>query len=170
METPVALPRRGKMMRIKRKWVSCGVLVAGMVAAVLVPISARPVVQQSGGDEPVPAYHTQVPAGELPQPMDPAEFANPVVKNSYALAAKVKKVLYQQPCYCHCDKHKGHTSLLDCFASNHGAGCGTCVYEDFYSYEQSRKGKTAAQIREGIIKGEWKSVDAAKYQKPLPAN
>src|SRR5262249_48888426 len=28
---------------------------------------------------------------ELPQPMDPAEFANPVVKNSYALAAKVKR-------------------------------------------------------------------------------
>ncbi len=43
------------------------------------------------------------------------------------------------------------------------------MYEDFYSYEQSRKGKTAAQIRAGIIKGEWQSVDAAKYQQPLPA-
>jgi hypothetical protein len=85
------------------------------------------------------------------------------------VAAKVKKVLYQQPCYCHCDKSKGHTSLLDCFASQHGSGCGTCIYEDFYSYEQSNKGKTAAQIREGIIKGEWKTVDVMKYQQPLPA-
>jgi hypothetical protein len=41
--------------------------------------------------------------------------------------------------------------------------------EAFYSYEQSHKGKTAAQIRAGIIKGEWKSVDATKYQLPLPA-
>jgi hypothetical protein len=31
-------------------------------------------------------------------------------------------------------------------------------------YEQVHKGKTAAQIRDGIMKGEWKSLDAAKYQ------
>jgi hypothetical protein len=151
-------------MPIKRKWMASGVLVAGMVAAVLVPISARPVAQQSGGDEPVPAYHTQVPAGELPQPMDPAEFANPVVKNSYALAAKVKKVLYQEPCYCHCDRSVGHTSLLDCFTSKHGSGCNICMAEALYSYEQSKKGKTPAQIREGIQKGEWRQIDAAKYE------
>jgi hypothetical protein len=164
MKTPLAWPRRGKIMPIKRKWMASGVLVAGMVAAVLVPISARPVAQQSGGDEPVPAYHTQVPAGELPQPMDPAEFANPVVKNSYALAAKVKKVLYQEPCYCHCDRSVGHTSLLDCFTSKHGSGCNICMAEALYSYEQSKKGKTPAQIREGIQKGEWRQIDAAKYE------
>jgi len=162
MET--LLPRQGKIMGIKRKWVSSGVLVAGMVAAVLLPISARPVGLQSGGDEPVPAYHTQVPAGELPQPMDPAEFANPVVKNSYALAAKVKKVLYQQPCYCHCDRSVGHSSLLDCFTSKHGSGCNICMAETLYSYEQTKKGKTPAQIREGIQKGEWRQIDAAKYE------
>jgi hypothetical protein len=91
------------------------------------------------------------------------------VQNAYAIAAKIKKALYQQPCYCHCDRSQGHKSLLDCFASKHGAGCGTCIYEDFYAYEQSRKGKTSAQIRAGIIKGEWHSVDLTKYQKPLPA-
>jgi Protein of unknown function with PCYCGC motif len=92
------------------------------------------------------------------------------VQNAYALAEKIKKTLYQEPCYCHCDRSQGHNSLLDCFASKHGAGCNICIYEDFYSYEQSRKGKTAAQIRAAIIKGEWQSVDVAKYQKPLPAN
>ena len=122
---------------------------------------------QSDSTDAVPAFHAEAPTGDLPETMSPELFKEPIVQNAYAVAAKIKKVLYQQPCYCHCDKHKGHTSLLDCFASNHGAGCGTCVYEDFYSYEQSRKGKTAAQIREGIIKGDWKSVDAAKYQKPL---
>jgi hypothetical protein len=151
-------------MRIKREWVASGVLFAGMVAAVLLPISARSAAQQSGADEPVPAYHTQVPAGELPQPMDPAEFDNPVVKNSYAVAAKVKKVLYQEPCYCHCDRSVGHGSLLDCFTSKHGSGCNICMAEALYSYEQTKKAKTPAQIREGIQKGEWRQIDSAKYQ------
>jgi hypothetical protein len=151
-------------MRIKREWVAGGVLVAGMVAAVLVPAFARPVAQQTGGNEPVPAYHTQVPAGELPEPMDPAEFANPVVKNSYALAAKVKKVLYQEPCYCHCDRSVGHASLLDCFTSKHGSGCNICMAEALYSYEQTKKGRTPAQIRAAIQKGEWRQIDAAKYE------
>jgi Protein of unknown function with PCYCGC motif len=164
METSVAWPRQGKIMRIERTWVASGVLVSCMAAAVLIPISARPAGQQAGGEEPVPAYHTQVPAGELPQPMDPAEFANPVVKNSYALAAKVKKVLYQEPCYCHCDRSVGHGSLLDCFTSKHGSGCNICMAEALYSYEQTKKRKTPAQIREGIQKGEWRQIDAAKYE------
>jgi len=124
--------------------------------------------QADAADE-VPAFHAEAPKGELPETMNPDLFKQPLVQNAYAVASKIKAILYQQPCYCHCDKHKGHTSLLDCFASNHGSGCGTCIYEDFYSYEQTRKGKTAAEIREGIIKGEWKSVDAAKYQQPLSA-
>jgi hypothetical protein len=125
---------------------------------------------QSAADEPAPAYHVQAPKGELPETMNPGLFTDPVVQNAYAVAAKIKKTLYQQPCYCHCDRSQGHKSLLDCFASKHGSECGTCIYEDFYTFEQSRKGKAAAQIRAGIIKGEWKSVDATKYQKPLPAN
>ena len=124
---------------------------------------------QPAADEPVPAFHAQAPQGELPETMDPELFSQPIVQNAYAVAAKIKKALYQQPCYCHCDRSQGHTSLLDCFASKHGSGCGTCIYEDFYTFEQSSKGKSAAQIRAGIIKGEWKSVDATKYQKLLPA-
>ncbi len=123
----------------------------------------------SPADEPVPAYHALPPQGALPGMMDPGLFTDPVVQNAYAVAAKIKKTLYQQPCYCHCDRSQGHKSLLDCFASEHGAGCGTCIYEDFYTFEQLGKGKTAAQIRAAIIKGEWKSIDATKYQKPLPA-
>ena len=124
---------------------------------------------EEGADNDVPAYHAQAPKGGLPETMNPDLFSQPMVKNAYAIAAKIKKTLYQQPCYCHCDRSKGHTSLFDCFASEHGSGCGTCIYEDFYSYEQLRKGKTAKHIREGIMKGEWKSVDAAKYQQSLPA-
>jgi hypothetical protein len=125
--------------------------------------------RQSAADETVPAYHAETPLAELPATMDPALFTEPIVQNAYTVAAKIKNTLYQQPCYCHCDRSHGHTSLLDCFASRHGSGCGTCIYEDFYAFEQSSKGKSAAQIRAGIIKGDWKSVDVAKYQKPLPS-
>ena len=125
---------------------------------------------QSAADEAVPAFHAQPPQGELPATMDPAVFNEPILQNAYVAAAKIKKTLYQQPCYCHCDRSHGHTSLLDCFASKHGSGCGTCIYEDLYAYEQSQKGRSAAQIRASIIKGEWKTVDVTKYQKPLPSN
>jgi hypothetical protein len=134
------------------------------------PGSIRDVgVSQAGSNEPIPAFHSQVPEGALPPTMDPSLFTAPVIQNAYAVAARIKKVLYQQPCYCHCDQSQGHGSLLDCFVSQHGSGCGTCIREDFYSYELSRNGKTAAQIREGIERGDWKSVDISKYEKPLPA-
>jgi hypothetical protein len=144
-----------------------GLIVVPQHAATRVPQDAN--TTPSAGDLDVPAFHAQAPKGDLPATVSPDLFTDPVVQNAYAIAAKVKSALFQQPCYCHCDRSNGHKSLLDCFASKHGSGCGTCIYEDFYTYEQSRKGKTAAEIRAGIIKGEWKTVDAAKYQKPLPA-
>ena len=124
---------------------------------------------QSGTTEPVPAYHDRAPSGALPSTVNADFFSDPFVQNAYTVAARIKKTLYQQPCYCHCDRSQGHGSLLDCFASKHGAGCNICISEDFYAYEQLRKGKTAAQIRAGIIRGDWQSVDLTKYQQPLPA-
>ncbi len=131
--------------------------------------SAAPARPQGAPDESVPAFHTEEPQGALPSTMSADNFSDPLVQNAYRVAARVKKVLYQEPCYCHCDRSQGHGSLLDCFASKHGAGCDICVREDLYSYEQTRKGKTPAQIREGIIRGEWQSMDISKYQSPLPA-
>jgi len=125
---------------------------------------------QFSSSEAVPAFHSQAPQGALPPTMAPSLFTDPVIQNAYALAGRIKKILYQQPCYCHCDQSQGHGSLLDCFVSQHGSGCGTCMREAFYSYEQFRKGKTAAQIRAGIEHGDWQAVDTTKYEKPLPAS
>ena len=156
--------------------IGSAIVLFGVATALsLFPVRANPgsshgqEAAQSAADKDIPAYHAQAPKGELPETMNPELFSQPLVQNAYAVAAKIKKTLYQQPCYCHCDRSKGHTSLLDCFASEHGSGCGTCIYEDLYTYEQVRKGKTAAQIRAGIIKGDWKTVDAKKYQQPLQA-
>jgi len=116
-------------------------------------------------DEATPAFHAEAPKDALPPTMEASIFTDIQTFNAYVVAGRVKKVLYQQPCYCHCDRSQGHGSLLDCFVSRHGAGCDICQKEDFYSYEQTRKGKTPAQIREGIIHGEWQKVDITKYTK-----
>ena len=96
--------------------------------------------------------------------MDPSNFSDPVVKNAYHLAARVKKVLYKEPCYCRCDRTEGHGSLLDCYVSRHAAVCDICIKEVIYAYEQTKKGKTPEQFRAGIIRGEWEKVDLSKYQ------
>ena len=78
--------------------------------------------------------------------------------HAYELAAKIPSVLHQQPCYCYCDR-MGHNSLHSCFEDTHGAQCATCLKELYYSYPQTRKARPPAQIRAGIIKGEWKQID-----------
>lgn len=120
-------------------------------------------------EEPVPAFHNQTPKGQLPETLAPSQFTNIIVQNAYLLAARVKKVLYQQPCYCHCDRSEGHGSLLDCFAGKHASVCEVCIREGLYSYEQSHNGKSAAQIRAGIERGEWRNVDVSKYAAPVVA-
>ncbi len=130
---------------------------------------AVPSLSQAGAEEPVPAFHSTVPQGPLPATMSPTLFTDIVVQNAYTLAARVKKTLYQQPCYCHCDRSQGHGSLLDCFASKHASVCEICIREGLYSYEQSRKRQTAAQIRAGIERGDWQQVDVSKYQTSLVA-
>ena len=155
-------------MRAINKYLLCAILPSIALALALVPQRAASGSPQNPGADPVPAYHARPPEGPLPPTMSPGLFTDPVIRNAYAAAARVKKVLYQQPCYCYCDRSQGHGSLLDCFANKHGSECETCILEALYTYEQSRKGKTPAQIREGIESGDWRSVDLFKYQKPIP--
>lgn len=112
-----------------------------------------------------PAYHAQPPAKgqQLPAVLTEAQLIqrgidNPAVLAAYRAAAKAPNVLYQQPCYCHCDRSQGHTSLHSCFENLHGSGCGTCMQEALFAYSMSKKGWTAKQIRDGILKGQYTSI------------
>ena len=112
---------------------------------------------------PVPAYHADPPKDPLPDTLDPAQFLDAQTRNIFTLAAKVKPILYQQPCYCGCDKEVGHKSLLDCFTDYHGAHCILCKKEAVFTYTESQQGKTAAEIRKEIIDGKWKQVELSDY-------
>jgi hypothetical protein len=126
----------------------------------------------SGGAQPyIPAYHASAPTGPLPATIDPMQFPDTLNQNVYKLASdpKLKRVLYQQPCYCGCDRNNGHTSLLDCYVDHHASICDVCRKEGVYSYQETKKGKTPAQIRQGIMDGKWKDVDLAPYKTTSPA-
>ncbi len=131
--------------------------------ALLAGVSALAMVAFAQGDH-VPAYNTAPPkAGEV-MPILPADqrvgelFKYSYQIRAYELAAKIPGVLNQLPCYCYCERI-GHKSLHTCYESDHGAHCGICMKEVFYAYEQTKLGKTPAQVRAGIIKGNWKSID-----------
>lgn len=119
----------------------------------------------------VPAYHPAAPAGRLAPTLAPADFrGNPVAQHAYAAAAGIAPLLYQLPCYCHCDRELGHTSLLSCYQTRHAAECAVCLMETYYAYQESRKGRSASQIRQGIIRGDWQRVDIRPWQRPLPVS
>ena len=127
---------------------------------------------KEGMDNPVPAYHAVAPSkgDALPPLMTQEQLAAagltyPAQKQSYKAAARAQSVMYQQPCYCYCDRHAGHTSLHSCFENAHGANCSTCMQEALYTYQMSKKGWSAKMIRDSIIRGDFKTVD---LQNPEP--
>ena len=141
-----------------RRWVACIALGAGTLAA-----SA----QWSNPADDVPAYNAAAPARPLPPVLSGAQLSGPYFSHSYQItaykmAAKIQSVLHQQPCYCRCDREMGHNSLHSCFEGTHGAACSTCMREAVYAYQQTKKGRTPAQIRAGIERGEWQAVDLEK--------
>src|ERR1700730_824205 len=115
----------------------------------------------------IPAYNagpppkgTKLPAVLTKDQLWGADAQYPYQTHAYELAAKIPAVLHQQPCYCYCDRI-GHNSLHSCFETTHGAKCSICLKEVYYAYLMHQKGKTAAQIRQGILGGEWKQVSLA---------
>ena len=53
----------------------------------------------------------------------------------------------------------GHTSLHSCFEGMHGAECSTCAKEGYYAYKMSLKGKSVQEIRAGVMRKEFESID-----------
>jgi hypothetical protein len=118
----------------------------------------------------IPAYHDAAPkkATKLAPILKPEQLHlqqtawTDAQKKAYLIAAKIPGVLYQQPCFCHCDRHFGHDSLRGCFTDEHGSQCSTCMAEAFYAYQMTKKGATPKQIRAGIMHGDYQSVDLQK--------
>jgi len=139
--------------------------ILGCVALGLITMVAS--AQWTNPSNDVPAHNATAPKKALPHILSGNQltgvyFTHQYQVVAYEMAAKIPAVLHQQPCYCHCDRAMGHNSLHSCFEGTHGATCSTCMQETVYAYQQTQKGRTAAQIRAGIERGEWQSIDLAK--------
>ncbi|MEP6642933.1 MAG: CYCXC family (seleno)protein [Acidobacteriaceae bacterium] len=139
-----------------------GLMLAVLFALTITISPTRAISQQEAA---IPAFNAGPPAKgtKLPAILGKDQLwaentEHPYQSHAYELAAKIPVVLHQQPCYCYCDR-MGHKSLHSCFESTHGAQCSICLKELYYSYSMHKRGRSAAQIRQGIIKGEWKTVD-----------
>jgi hypothetical protein len=134
----------------------------GCLAVVLVAVAASAQFGDPAND--VPAYNVAAPKYALPPVLSGTQltgiyFSHAYQVTAYKMAAKIPTVLHQQPCYCHCDRGLGHNSLHSCFEGTHGAECATCMKEAVYSYQQTKAGRTPAQIRAAIERGEWMKID-----------
>jgi hypothetical protein len=140
-------------------------ILGSLVVILLALTGSAQFVPDSGQQGAVPAYNARPPKkGEKLPPILPKEhlwgpnFQYPYQTHAYQLAGKIPNTIYQQPCYCYCDR-MGHKSLHSCFESDHAAHCSACLKELYYSYNVHKQHKSARQIRQGIIRGEWQQVN-----------
>jgi len=132
-------------------------------------LTAVSFAQFSNPADDVPAYHPSAPlkVSALPLILSGAKltgenFRYPWQAHVYEQVGKISSVAYQLPCNCRCDRALGHTSLRSCFEGLHGTECSTCAKEGFYAYQQTKLGKTPAQIRAAIARHEYESIDLEK--------
>ena len=83
--------------------------------------------------------------------LDPAQFANGEagVKEAYEIARKYPATLDRIHCFCECAESPmfHHKTLLTCFTSAHGAGCGVCISEARLAAELKEKGVPDDEIK-----------------------
>ena len=132
-------------------------------------LTAASYAQWSNPADDVPAYHPSAPLDlhVLPAILHGAQLMGSNFRfhwqvRVYQLAAQVPAVIYQLPCNCRCDRALGHTSLHSCYENTHSTECTTCAQEGFYAYYKTKAGWTPAQIRAGIARHEYESIDLEK--------
>ena len=86
---------------------------------------------------------------ETKMPLSPALFVGKI-ETAYQVAQYTPEVLDQLYCYCHCDKHSGHRSLLSCYTDKHAANCDVCVNEALDAAQMMKQGYEMAEIRRRI--------------------
>jgi hypothetical protein len=120
-----------------------GLITAGLVAVVMVGAS------EASGSHPEPRTDaTTVQAEQLVTAERYADY--PRIAEVYAQAAEIPDVLDGLYCYCHCADHADHYSLLDCFKSDHGAGCDVCLTQAALAHRLHGEGKSLKEIRQAV--------------------
>ena len=135
-------------------------LVGALVTGISYLLFHQPAVTREMQGRIVPPFYASVAAAQpLPATLEPNTFQEAKIHTAYATARQKPALLAQQPCYCGCSR-LGHRSLLDCFRSDHAAKCSICIREANYARELDARGKCAVDIRNKIIRTDWKSWES----------
>ncbi len=118
--------RQGGAERSKRRasryW-GLGALVVIAVAGVVLAWRAQAPVPPAAPGDPALSAVKAVPAVALRETrptLDPALFVGKAAL-AHRIAREIPDTLDQLYCYCECDKHMGHRSLLSCYTDGHAA-------------------------------------------------
>ena len=106
-------------------------------------------VAASGGGERHPTARADIDHASHIVPASRYE-GYPRVARTYTMVAAVPEVVDGLYCYCECAEHSGHYSLLDCFASDHGARCDICLSEATIAYQMTMAGESLDAVRKEI--------------------
>ena len=82
-------------------------------------------------------------------PLSPALFVGKI-ETAYQVAHDMPEVLDQLYCYCECDKHSGHRSLLSCYTDQHAANCDVCVNEALDASRMMKQDYKMPEIKSAI--------------------
>ena len=100
-----------------------GLWIVGLVIVLVIGwfawdwIGAKDSVRFSRGDITALGSYVRRESGTT---LSPALFVGKTAK-AYLVAQEIPDVLDQLYCYCECDRHMGHVSLLSCFIDSHAA-------------------------------------------------
>ena len=106
----------------------------------------------SAGEKPIPAHYQTEPSRiSLASTLDPEKFSGKT-REAYRVVREAPQLIAQLPCYCYCDRGFGHKSLHSCYVDDHAAHCAVCVDEVLIAYDLQKRGLSAQQIRDQIVK------------------
>jgi hypothetical protein len=127
-----------------------GLRFAGLLVAVALIIGAWVYANNpSRSANPHPQDGSAYVRRETKVPLSPALFVGKT-ETAYRVAEEISDVIDQLYCYCECDKHSGHRSLLSCFTDNHAANCDVCQDEALDAAKMKKQGYSMAEIRSRI--------------------
>jgi hypothetical protein len=89
-------------------------------------------------------------------------------KLGYTAAQQAPEVCAKLFCYCGCDMTDAHTSLLDCFTSDHGVDCQVCQEEAIIALKMKNEHKSIADTQKVIDLKYIKEYEAT-FSKPSEA-
>jgi len=116
---PRGTPRTSALVTASR-WVALALIIVSLWVGVVLLRGVDAPSQRSAASPPSSPASPSTGRRETRPTLDPAQFVGKAAA-AHRVAREIPDVLDQLYCYCGCDKHQGHKSLLSCYTDGHAA-------------------------------------------------